>query len=179
MTDIFKLQSEGSRTQKIVLSAALAAVAVLLSGFSFPIGPSRCFPFQHAVNVITGVLLGPWWALASALLSATVRNLLGTGTILAYPGSAFGALAVGFAAMCLPQKRRFLAATAEPLATGIVGAWVSSLIVTQAGTGAMFPLLSAAFLASSAPGALIGVLVLTSLHLAHRREASRKESCTP
>jgi hypothetical protein len=27
-----------------------------------PDGADAVFPFQHAVNAIAGVLLGPWWA---------------------------------------------------------------------------------------------------------------------
>lgn len=145
---------------KIVLSAMLAAVAVSLSGFSFPVGPSRCFPFQHAVNAIAGILLGPWWAACAAIVSSTIRNFLGTGTVLAFPGSVFGALAVGFAADALPERFRALAAFAEPLATGTIGAWVSALIMAGSAKSAMFGMLATAFMASSAPGALIGFLLL-------------------
>jgi energy coupling factor transporter S component ThiW len=154
-----------------------AAIAVLLSGFSFPIGPSRCFPFQHAVNVIAGVLLGPWWALGGAFISSMARNLLGTGTILAFPGSMFGALAVGFAANTLSANRRVFAAAAEPLATGLLGAWIASLIAANSGSGPMFTLLSIAFLASSVPGALIGCLALYSLKTLYRREEEKAGNC--
>ncbi|MDO9509074.1 MAG: energy coupling factor transporter S component ThiW, partial [Thermovirgaceae bacterium] len=45
--------------RKLVLTALLSAAGVLLSSLSIPLGPTRCFPFQHAINVIAGVLLGP------------------------------------------------------------------------------------------------------------------------
>ncbi|MDR3281226.1 MAG: energy coupling factor transporter S component ThiW [Synergistaceae bacterium] len=154
-----------------------AAIAVLLSGFSFPIGPSRCFPFQHAVNVIAGVLLGPWWALGGAFISSMARNMLGTGTILAFPGSMCGALAVGFAANTLSANHRAFAAAAEPLATGLLGAWIASLIATNSGSGPMFTLLSIAFLASSVPGALIGYLALYSLKTLYRRVGEKAGNC--
>ena len=167
---LFALRRSDRVLLKIALSAMFAAVAVTLSGFSFPVGPSRCFPFQHAVNAIAGILLGPWWAAGAAIVSSTIRNFLGTGTILAYPGSVFGAMAVGFLADALPVRFKPLAAVAEPLATATVGAWVSALIMAGAGKSAMFGMLSAAFLASSAPGALIGFLLLCTV-VAYRRRA--------
>jgi energy coupling factor transporter S component ThiW len=173
MMNIFEIRTESGRLKKMALAAMFAAAAVLLSGFSFPVGPSRCFPFQHAANVVAGVVLGPWWAVGSAFVASAIRNLLGTGTILAFPGSMFGALAVGLAADLLPRKRRLLAAAAEPVATSLLGAWVSSLIMASAGKGAMFSLLSTAFFASSAPGAVIGFLTLFSLSLAAKRGEAR------
>ena len=71
-----------NKMRKMTLAALLAAAAVLLSPLSFPLGPSRCFPFQHAVNAVAGVILGPFWAFGSALVASFVRNVLGTGTLL-------------------------------------------------------------------------------------------------
>ena len=155
---------ERTRLRKMTLAALLAASAVLLSPLSFPVGPSRCFPFQHAVNALAGVLLGPLWACGAAFTASFVRNILGMGTILAFPGSLFGALAVGCVAGCLPQRRRYLAALAEPAATATLGAWTASLIASPAeGREAMFALLSWAFLVSSGPGAVMGGVVLRVL----------------
>ena len=152
------------RLRKMTLAALFAALAVLLSPLSFPAGPARCFPFQHAINGVTGVLLGPFWACGAALIASLVRNFLGTGTILAFPGSLLGALAVGFAAKLLPRKYCFLAALAEPLATGTLGAWVASLIASApGGRSAMFATLSIAFLLSSVPGAIMGCCLLRFL----------------
>ncbi|MDR3354988.1 MAG: energy coupling factor transporter S component ThiW [Synergistaceae bacterium] len=173
MMNVFEIRTGQDKLKKMALAAMFAALAVLLSGFSFPVGPSRCFPFQHAMNVMCGVILGPWWAVGSAFVSSVIRNMLGTGTILAFPGSMFGALAVGLAADMLPSGRRLFAAAAEPLATSLIGAWVSSLIMASAGKGAMFSMLSVAFLASSAPGAVIGFLAIFSLSLAARRNKAR------
>ena len=55
----------GTHLRVMLLAALLAAAAVLLAPFSFPVGPSRCFPFQHTINAVAGVLLGPWWAVGS------------------------------------------------------------------------------------------------------------------
>ena len=152
------------RLRKVALASLLAALAVLLSPLSFPAGPSRCFPFQHTINGVAGVLLGPFWACGAAIVAALVRNLLGTGTILAFPGSFFGALAVGLIAKLLPQKYLFLAALTEPLATGTLGAWVASFIASApGGREAMFAVLSAAFLLSSVPGAIGGCFLIRFL----------------
>ena len=69
----------------MLLAALLAAAAVLLAPFSFPVGPSRCFPFQHTINAVAGVLLGPWWAVGSAFVASLIRYTTGMGTILAFP----------------------------------------------------------------------------------------------
>jgi predicted membrane protein len=83
---------------------------------------------------------------------------------LAFPGSLFGAAAVGFAARVLPEKHRFWAALAEPLATGTLGAGGAALIASTAGgRAAMFATLSVAFLASSGPGAILGLFALRFL----------------
>ena len=47
------------KLKKLTISAMLVAVAVVLSSFSIPIGPSRCFPIQHLCNVLAAVFLGP------------------------------------------------------------------------------------------------------------------------
>ena len=78
--------------KKLTLTAFLAAIAVAGSLFSFPVLGSRCSPIQHLVNVMCAVLLGPWYGLAAAFLAALIRNILGLGTLLAFPGSMCGAL---------------------------------------------------------------------------------------
>ena len=64
--------------KKLVISAMLAAAAVAMSGFSIPIGASKCFPVQHLCNVIAGVFLGPWYGVAMAFTTSLIRNLIGT-----------------------------------------------------------------------------------------------------
>ncbi|GHV46217.1 thiW protein [Synergistales bacterium] len=151
------------RLRKMTMAALFAALAVLLSPLSVPVGPSKCFPFQHAMNALAGVLLGPWWACGSAFVASFVRNTLGTGTLLAFPGSMFGALAVGFAAKVLSEKNRFWAALAEPFATGTLGAGVATLIASGAFNMALYGTLAVAFLVSSVPGAVIGCFALRAL----------------
>ncbi len=62
---------------------------------SFRVFGSKCAPVQHLVNVLCAVTVGPWWALAQAFIASLIRNLLGLGSPLAFPGSMCGALLGG------------------------------------------------------------------------------------
>jgi energy coupling factor transporter S component ThiW len=114
------------------------------------------------VNVMAGVLLGPWYAASSATVAAILRNVFGVGTLLAFPGSIPGALVVGFAHLLW---RRPWVGFLEPLGTGLVGATVGALLVAPSLMGRAIPLatLIQLFLISSVPGAVLGVLVLRTL----------------
>ena len=105
--------------KKLTISAMLVAVAVILSSFSIPIGASRCFPIQHMVNVIAAVFLGPVYGVSMAFCTALIRNLLGTGSLLAFPGSMVGAFV---SAMVFKYtKAKIGAYIGEVFGTGILG----------------------------------------------------------
>lgn len=149
--------------RNLILAALFAAMAVLLSGLSIPVGPTRCFPFQHAINAIAGVLLGPWWAGGAALTTSIIRNALGTGTLFAFPGSIPGALVVGITAKIFKDKKLYAALT-EPVGTGIIGAILSVYILAPSiGKEATLWLVMPAFLLSSVPGSLLGFALLVAL----------------
>ena len=80
-----------SRSNRLAMSVALAgiltAVGVLGGTLSIPVGSTRCCPTQSVVNVIAGVFLGPWYGLGMAFCVSLIRNILGTGTIMAFPGA--------------------------------------------------------------------------------------------
>ena len=105
--------------KKLVVSGMLTALAVALSTFSVPIGASKCFPIQHMVNVMAGVFLGPVYGVAIAFCTSLIRNLMGTGSLLAFPGSMVGALLCGI----LYEKTGKLLPTylGEVIGTGILG----------------------------------------------------------
>jgi len=151
---------ERSILRKIILTGLFAAIAVILSGIYFPFGPTKCFPFQHAVNAVCGVLLGPWYAALSAMIAGIIRNMLGTGTIFAFPGGIPGALMVGIIHRFWSKD---YAAFAEPLG-GIIGALISAyLIAPWIGKSITFFSFQMAFLASSIPGSILGFLALRIL----------------
>ena len=105
--------------QKLALAGILCAVAVVGSLLSFPVFGSKCAPVQHMVNILCAVFLGPWYGLAAAFAASLLRNLLGWGSLLAFPGSMCGALLCGL----VWWKTRNLPATltAEVLGTGVLG----------------------------------------------------------
>ena len=41
--------------KKTATAAMLVALTVAMSGFSIPIGASRCYPIQHLVNAVCAV----------------------------------------------------------------------------------------------------------------------------
>ena len=82
-------------TKKLATASILCAVAVVGSLFSFPVFGSKCAPVQHMVNIICAVLLGPAYGVGAAFVASLIRNLLGLGSLMAFPGSMFGALLCG------------------------------------------------------------------------------------
>ncbi len=153
--------------EKLTVAGLLVAAAMLLSGVHFPVGPTRCYPFQHTVNVLAGALLGPCWAGGVAFVTSLLRNMTGTGTLFAFPGSIPGAIMAGVAFKLFPHP---LSALAEPFGTGPIGATFSAFLLGPAmGRSVGFFALQAAFLISSIPGALLGMVIL---HVFQRRASS-------
>ena len=153
-----------SKTGKMVLTAIFAAVAVVGSTFSVPVFGSKCAPVQHLVNVLCAVLLGPWWGLAAAFISSLVRNLMGLGTPLAFPGSMCGALLSGL----LYRRFKMLPAACigEVFGTAVIGgllAYPIAAFVMGNANAALFTFV-VPFLISTAGGTLIAALVLAALN---------------
>ncbi|MBI3970501.1 MAG: energy coupling factor transporter S component ThiW [Chloroflexi bacterium] len=187
--------SRGERlpeVQRLALAAAFVALGVVLSAFSVPVGPARVFPFQHTINVLAGALLGPWYAVLTAFGVSVLRNALGTGTFLAFPGSMFGAFVVGY--FYHHVRRTDLAAFLEPIGTAVIGALVGYALIAPLDapalllgfvranpasttpylglfTGALALVVS--FAVSSVPGATLGYLCLRALRRAGIGLASR------
>ena len=86
-----------NNVKKLALAGVFCALAVVGSLISFPVLGSKCAPVQHIVNVLCAVILGPGYGLGVAFAASLLRNLLGVGTLLAFPGSMIGALLGGLA----------------------------------------------------------------------------------
>lgn len=97
----------------------MTALGVSLSAFSIPVGASRCFPIQHLLNVLAGIFLGPGYAVGFAFSTSLIRNLMGTGSLLAFPGSMVGAF-LG-AVLYQYSKKMWTAFVGEILGTGLLG----------------------------------------------------------
>jgi energy coupling factor transporter S component ThiW len=149
------------KVRRIVLAGLFAAMAVLLSGIHFPVGPIKAFPFQHMVNIVAGVMIGPWYAVISALIAGIIRNAIGTGTIFAFPGGIPGAIVVG---LIFRWVRRDWAAMMEPVGTGFIGVPLTVFLLGPImGKQFAFALLFPAFMLSSIPGSIIGYVLLKAL----------------
>ena len=155
-----------THTRKLTLAGLFAALAVLLSLFAVPVGGARVLPFQHAINAVTGVMLGPWWAAGSALVAAGLRISFGLGTPFALVGSPFGAIAVG---LVYRYWRRDEAALFEPVGTVLVGAPLGAILISpflDLGAAGGTVALMISFALSSIPGAILGYVLLKALRKA-------------
>ena len=109
---------QNETTKKMVLAGVLTALAVAGSMISFPVAGSKCAPVQHMVNILAAVALGPGWGVGIAFCASLLRNILGLGSLLAFPGSMVGALCCGLVyAAC---RKLSLTCLAEAIGTGVL-----------------------------------------------------------
>jgi energy-coupling factor transport system ATP-binding protein len=151
------------KTRNVARAAVVVALAVALSPFFIPVGIAKCYPAQHMINVIAGVVLGPGYAVAIAFAAAVLRNILGLGTLLAFPGGMIGALLAAGAWRLF--KNVYAAGLGEVMGTGLLGALASAWLVAPVlmETSMAVGTLVAAFSLSSIGGAVLGVLGLKFL----------------
>lgn len=160
------------KTHKLTLTAMMIAIGTLTSHMFFiPIGFAKVFPMQHFINVLSAVLLGPYYAVAQALSVSILRNIMGTGSVFAFPGSMIGAFLAAY--LFMKTKRTYMAFAGEVFGTGILGAMASYPIATLLlGNEATLFGFIPAFIFSSIAGASIGFIILTVFlkNTAARRE---------
>lgn len=159
-----------NRTRLLTTMAVFVAIGTLSAQLLwFPAGVARAYPVQHAVNVMAAVILGPGPAVSVAFLIGLLRNMLGLGTLLAFPGGMVGAFLAGW--LYRLTKRKGLAALGEAIGTGIIGALFAvpfARILLGSSAGAFFFIPS--FLVSSISGALIGWFVVSKVNQANLLE---------
>ena len=158
-----------SNTKKLAVAAIFVAIAVVGSAFiSFPVFGSKCSPTQHMVNVLCAVFLGPWYGVGVAFCASLIRNLVGAGTLMAFPGSMIGALCCGLVFKALKNKNEVaaivLTLAAEMLGTGVLGglcAWpVATLFMDVDAASTAVTAYIIPFLISTVAGSIIaGVLI--------------------
>lgn len=152
-------------TKKLATASILCAVAVVGSLFSFPVFGSKCAPVQHIVNIICAVLLGPAYGVGAAFVASLIRNLLGLGSLMAFPGSMFGALLCGL----VYKKTGNIAATlvGEVFGTAILGGLcaypVAIYFMGQSAAAIAFYAYIIPFFVSTAGGAAISAVLIYSL----------------
>ncbi|MGC4018695.1 MAG: energy coupling factor transporter S component ThiW [Muricomes sp.] len=151
--------------QKLSMAGILCAIAVIGSLFSIPVFGSRCAPIQHMVNILCAVLLGPGYGVAVAFGASLIRNLLGLGSLMAFPGSMFGALLCGL--VYWKSKKLFPTLAAEVFGTAVLGglcAWpVAILFMGQTAGNLAFYTYIIPFLISTAAGSFLSGILIYSL----------------
>ena len=150
-----------TNTKKLALAGVLTALAVVGSFLSFPVAGSKCAPVQHMVNIFAAVLLGPGWGVGIAFCASLLRNLLGIGSLMAFPGSMIGALCCGL----IYKKCKILSLTclAEALGTGILGgiaAYPVALFLMGAAPAGLF-IYVIPFLISTVAGSILAFLLIS------------------
>ncbi len=149
-------------TKKLTVSGIFCTVAVIGSLFSFPVFGSMCSPVQHMVNVLCGVLLGPFNGFWVAFAASLLRNLLSLGSLLAFPGSMFGALLCGITYHY--TKNMIAAVLAEMFGTAVLGGLcaypIAILFIGKAAAGTAFYAYIIPFLISTTVGSVCAAALL-------------------
>lgn len=141
----------------------MVAIGTLTSHmFYIPIGLAKVFPMQHLINVLSAVLLGPYYAVAQAFTVSLLRNMLGTGSPFAFPGSMIGALLAGL--LFMKTKKLSMAFIGEVVGTGVLGAMATYPMATLLlGKKATLFGFMPAFMFSSLAGASLGFIILVGM----------------
>lgn len=159
------------KTKKLTASALLVAIGVLAGNLIYiPVGASKCFPVQHTINVLSAVLLGPLYGVINAFCISLLRNFMGTGSLLAFPGSMVGALLAGI--VYKYTKNNLLTACGEVVGTGVLGGFIAvpiAIVVMGNEAGALAFVVP--FLLSSFGGSVIAYFMLKSKEIVN---AARK-----
>lgn len=147
-------------TKKLTFSALLVALGAFLGNLIFiPIGAAKCFPVQHAINVISAVILGPFYSVSIAFCISFLRNIVGTGSLLAFPGSMIGAAIAGV--LYKKTGKEFLAVVGEIIGTGLIGGLLAfpmaKFIMGKEVAGLFFIV---PFSISSVGGSIIGYTII-------------------
>ena len=105
--------------RKMVLCAIFASLAFVLNTFVY--FPAMA-PFQHFVDVVAAVFVGPWWACLSAFVCGCLRMMSGR-TIQSVTGAVFGPILGGI--LWRKTQNIYLVCAGEIIGTGLLGAMAS------------------------------------------------------
>lgn len=151
-----------SNTKKLTMAAFFVAIAVVFSFVNIPVGLAKCYPIQHMVNVLSAVLLGPLYSVLVAFCTSLIRNMSGTGSFMAFPGSMIGAFFAGI--LFYKTKKLSLAFLGEVIGTGLIGALLAYPIAKfvlgkeMALFGMVIP-----FSVSTLGGSIIAIIIILSI----------------
>lgn len=151
-----------SNTKKLTMAAFFVAIGVVFSFVNIPVGLAKCYPIQHMVNVLSAVLLGPLYSVLVAFCTSLIRNMSGTGSLMAFPGSMIGAFFAGI--LFYKTKKLSLAFLGEVIGTGLIGALLAYPIAKfvlgkeMALFGMVIP-----FSVSTLGGSIIAIIIILSI----------------
>ena len=158
-----------TNTKKLAIAGVFCAVAVVGSLFSFPIFGSKCSPVQHMVNILCAILLGPGYSVGAAFGAALIRNILGMGSLMAFPGSMFGALICGL--VYKKTKSVFGTLIGEVAGTALLGGLcaypIAIFFMGQSTAELAFYAYVIPFFISTAAGAVIAAVLIYGLKKAN------------
>lgn len=150
-------------SKKLALAGILTALAVSGSLLSVPVAGSQCAPVQHMVNIVAAVTLGPFWGVGTAFCASLIRNLLGIGSLMAFPGSMVGAFCCGL--VYRYTKKLNLTCLAEAFGTGILGGIlaypVAKLLMNVSPAGLFVYVVP--FLVSTVAGSILAFVLISAL----------------
>lgn len=144
-----------STIYKLTVSAILIALGFVLS--TLVVFPNMA-PFQHMINVLAAVLVGPFYGTAISLIIGLMRMGMGR-TINAVIGGVFGAFLSGF--LYRKTNNIFGALIGEIMGTGIISAIVAYYVskwVLGVDLGHFYYFIPF-FLPSCAVGAVLGTII--------------------
>lgn len=148
--------------RKLALAGILVAVGVVTAPLSIPVGAAKCAPMQHFINILCGVFLGPGYAVGTAFTISLLRNFMGMGTLLAFPGSMCGALLCGL--LYKYGKKLPFAYAGELFGTSVIGGILSYPIAAliMGKQSAVFAFVIPFFI-SSLGGTILGIVLVTTM----------------
>ena len=153
-----------NKTRLLTTMAVFIAIGTLGSQLIwFPAGVAKAYPVQHAINVIAAIMLGTGPAVIIAFVIGLLRNILGLGSVLAFPGGMIGAFLAGI--LYKRFRHNIAAAIGEVLGTGVIGALFAvpfAKILMGTAFGAMFFI--PPFLVSSITGSFIGIFIVSRIN---------------
>ena len=151
--------------KKLAIAGVLCAVAVVGSTISFPVFGSKCAPVQHMVNILCAVFLGPFYGVGVAFCASLLRNLMGLGSLMAFPGSMFGALLCGV--VFWKWKNIPMTLVAEVFGTAVLGGLcaypVAIFLMGQNAAGIAFYAYIVPFLISTGVGSVLSGIIIYAL----------------
>ncbi len=154
---------EKQNIKKLTLTGIFIAISVVGSMFSFPVLGSKCAPVQHLMNIMGAVFLGPGYALAAAFITSIIRNLLGLGTLMAFPGSMCGALLAGV--LYYYGKKLPYAYVGEIFGTSVIGgilAYPIAKLILNNSQAALFTFVFPFFI-STCGGTILAIVLVGSM----------------